>query len=62
MEVGVSIGRSIIVDDDVHPLNVNSTAKDVSGDKDTFFESLERGVSADTKRSCQVSSPELEGE
>ena len=62
MEVRVGIGRSIIVDDDVYPLNVNATAEDVSGDKDTFFESLERGVSTDTEWSCQVSSPELEGE
>lgn len=57
MKVRVGIGGSIIVDDDVHPLNVNTTTEDISGHKDAFFESLECGVSADTKWNRQVSNP-----
>jgi len=62
VKVRVSIGGSIVVDDDVHPLNVNTATKDISGHEDTLFESFERGVSADTKRKYQVSSPKMEGE
>lgn len=62
MKVRVGIGGSIIVDDDVHPLNVNTATEDISGHKDTLFESLKRGVAADTKQNCQVSSSKVEGE
>ena len=62
MKVRVRIGGSIVVDDDVHPLNVNTATKNISGYKDTLFESFERRVSADTKRDYQVSGPKMEGE
>jgi hypothetical protein len=62
VKVRIGIRGSIIVDDDVYPLNVNTATENVGGDKDTFFESLERGISADTKQGCQVRSPEMEGD
>ena len=62
MKVSVGLGGSIIVDDDVYPLNINTTTEDVSSHEDAFFKSLERGVSADTKRSYQVTSPKMESE
>lgn len=61
MKVRVGVGGSIIVDDDVHPLNVNTATEDISGHKDTLFESLKRGITADTKRNCQARSPKVEG-
>ena len=41
MEVLVGVRREIIVDDDVHALNVNTAAEKVRGDEDAFVELLE---------------------
>jgi hypothetical protein len=62
VKVSVSVGGSIVIDDDVHPLNVNAATEDIGGHENTLFESFERGVSADTKWNCQVSSLKMEGE
>ena len=56
VKVRVSVGGSIVVDDDVHPLNIDPATEDISSHKNTLFESLERGVSIDTKQNCQASS------
>lgn len=61
VKVRVSVGGSVVVDDDVHPLNVNTATEDISGHKDTFFEGLKRGVSTDTKWGCQLSGPDRGG-
>ena len=62
MKVRVGIRRSIVIDYDVHPFDVNTATENIGGNKDTFFEGFERGISADTKWDCQVSSPEMEGD
>jgi hypothetical protein len=49
MQVRVRIRGSIIVDDDVYSLDIDTTTEDIGGNKDTFFESLERGITSDTK-------------
>jgi len=61
VKILVGIKGSIIVDDDVNPLNVNATTQNVGSDKDTFFKSLERGAPAYTKHDRQVSNPEVKG-
>ena len=48
MQVAICITRSIVVDDDIDSLDVNATAEDVSGDKDTLLEVLELRVTCDT--------------
>ena len=48
MEIAVRIRRSIIVDDDVNTLNVDTTAKDVRCYQYTFLECFESSVSLDT--------------
>lgn len=48
MQIAVGIGRRVVVDDDVDPLNIDTSTKDVSSYKYTLFESLERCISADT--------------
>ena len=53
MKIRVGVGGSIIIDDDVHSLNVNTATEDISSHKDAFFESLECGISGDTKRNVR---------
>lgn len=48
MQVAICITRSVVVDDDIDSLDVNATAEDVSGDKDTLLEVLELRVTGDT--------------
>jgi hypothetical protein len=48
VQVAICITRSVIVDDDIDSLDVNPTAEDVSGDKDTLLEVLELRVTGDT--------------
>ena len=55
MKVRIGVRGSIIVDHDVHPLNINTTTKNISCDKDALFESFERGVSRDAGQKCQLS-------
>lgn len=62
MQVRVRIRGGIIVDDDVYSLDIDTTTEDIGGNKDTFFESLERGITSDTKQNYQVSSHRVRGE
>jgi hypothetical protein len=48
MQITVSIRRTVIIDDDVHSLDINTTAEDISSDQNTFLESFEGSVSADS--------------
>ena len=48
MQITVSIRRTVIIDDDVHSLDINTTAEDISSDQNTFLKSFESGVSADS--------------
>lgn len=50
MEVRVGVGRLVVVDDDVDPLNVDSSTKDVGRDKDSLLERLELSVSLDSRK------------
>lgn len=49
VKVGTSIARQIVVDGQVDTLDIDTTAKDVSGNTDTLLELLELLVAADTK-------------
>jgi len=48
MQVAVGVGRSVIVDDNVDTLNIDTTTKDVRGNKDSLLESLESRVTFDS--------------
>lgn len=48
VQVAICITRSIVVDDNINPLDVDPTAKDVGGDKDTLLEVLELRITGDT--------------
>jgi hypothetical protein len=37
-----------VVDDNVYPLNIDTTTENVGGDKDTFFKVFEHLVSVDS--------------
>lgn len=54
MEVAVCISRSIVVDDDVYTLHIDTTTEDIRSNEDTLFELLERGVPLDTVRDKSV--------
>lgn len=45
VEIGVGVIRHVIVEDNVYPLNVHTTAKQVGGHQDTLLEILELLVS-----------------
>ena len=47
MQITVCIRRTVIIDDDVHSLHINTTTKNISSDQNAFLESFEGGVSAD---------------
>lgn len=48
MEVAVGIRRAVVVDDDVHSLNIDSTAEDIRSNKYSLLEGLEGGIAVDT--------------
>ena len=48
MQVAICVTRGVVVDDDIDPLDVDATAEDVGGDKDTLLEVLELRVTGDT--------------
>jgi len=47
MQVAICVPRSVVVDDDIDSLNVNTTAEDVGGDKYTLLEILELRITGD---------------
>lgn len=51
VEVRVGVGRSVVVDDDVDSLDVDTSAEDVSGDENTLLKGLELLESRNTDRS-----------
>ena len=48
MQITVSVRRTIIIDDDVHTLDINTTTENISSNQNTFFECFEGRVSANT--------------
>lgn len=48
MQVAVGIRRRIIVYNDIDPLNVDTTAEDISCDQNSLLKRLERGVTFDS--------------
>jgi hypothetical protein len=48
VQITISVRRAVIIDDDVHSLNINTTAEDISSDQNTFLKCFEGGVSADS--------------
>ena len=48
MKVAVGVRRAVVVDDDVHTLDIDTTTKDVSVDEDTLLERLESGIPVDS--------------
>lgn len=48
MEIRISVCWEIVVDSQVNPLNINTTAKDVGGDTNALVELLEFLVAFDT--------------
>ena len=49
VQVAVGFTGAIVVDDDVHTLDINATAEDISGDQDTLLERLERRVTVNAR-------------
>ena len=48
MQITVGVRRAVIIDDNVHSLDINTTAKDISSDQNTFLEGFKGSVSADS--------------
>lgn len=48
VQIGVGTVRHIVVDDNVDSFNIDTTAKDISGNHDTLLKILERLVALDT--------------
>ena len=48
MEVTVSVGGAVIVDNDVDTFDIDAATKDISRDQDTLLEGLEGRVPLDT--------------
>ena len=53
MKIAVCVRRAVVVDDDIHTLDINTTPEDISRNEYTLLERLERGVAVDT--TCNVS-------
>jgi hypothetical protein len=47
MQVAVCIARGVVIDNDIHLLNVDTATEDVSGDEDALLKVLELGVAGD---------------
>ena len=48
MQIAVSIRRTIVVDNDIDTLYINTTTENIGSDKNTLLECLESGVAVDT--------------
>lgn len=59
MEIRVGVGRSVIVDDNVHSLNINTASKDVRRHEDTFLKVLKLLVPRDTRQQLETYGKEL---
>lgn len=49
VQVAVGVTRAVVVDDDVHALDIDTTPEDIGRDKNAFLECLESGVTGDTR-------------
>jgi hypothetical protein len=49
VQITVCVRRAIVVDNDVHTLNVNTATKNVSGNQYTLLKSLECSVALDSE-------------
>ena len=48
MQIAVSIRRTIVVDNDIDTLYINTTTENISSNENSFLKCFEGGVSADT--------------
>lgn len=49
MEVGIRIGRSVVVDDNVDTLHIDTTAENISGDQYSLLKILKLFIARDTR-------------
>jgi len=49
VQVAVCIRRAIIINDDINSFNVDTTAEDVSGNKDAFLECFKGRIATDPR-------------
>ena len=49
MKVTVSVARSVIINNDVDSLHINTATKDVSSYQDALLKGLESGISLDSE-------------
>jgi hypothetical protein len=54
VKVTVSIGRAIVVNDDIDTLNVNTTSEDIGGHEDTLLECLEGRVTRNATKKLGI--------
>jgi hypothetical protein len=47
MQITISIGRTIVVNDDIDSLDINTATEDVCCNEDALFECLEGSVAVD---------------
>ena len=50
VEVAVGVRRTVVVDDDVHSLDVDTTTEDIGGNQYPLLEGFERSITIDTER------------
>lgn len=48
MEVTVSIGRAVVINDDIDPFDIYTTTENICRYKDTLLEGLESSITFDT--------------
>lgn len=54
VQVAICIGWAIVIDHDINTLNINASAKNVSGYKDSLFKCFERSVPINADLSMSV--------
>jgi hypothetical protein len=54
MQIAVSVRRTIVVDNDIHTLNIDPTTKNVGGDQYTLFKSLECCVTINSDKTLAI--------
>ena len=52
VQVGVRVFRHVVVEDNIHPLNVHASSKQVGGDQDALLEVLELLVATQSETSA----------
>ena len=61
MKITVGVGRTVVVNDDVNTLHIDTTTKNIRGDENSLLKRFESRITLDTRKrkTCEIADNDI---